>query len=169
MALPTPGLPPYTPRWSTELDFWLARLLILVPPPLPGPQLMAFSGPAPELINGRLSMLAFVAALGAELSSGEPVLRQLGQEPTGELCGRGRWAAGVSWVALAQPAQLWPVGKAVCRAATPRPHGHGVRSASRTTSHRRPLTSPVPPPTPTPSPQASSWPSSPLPPPRSSP
>ncbi|KAI7836767.1 hypothetical protein COHA_009405 [Chlorella ohadii] len=46
-------------------------------------QLMAFSGPAPELINGRLSMLAFVAALGAELASGEPVLRQLGEEPTG--------------------------------------------------------------------------------------
>ncbi len=46
---------------------------------------MAFSGPAPELINGRLSMLAFVAALGAELASGEPVLRQLGEEPTGEL------------------------------------------------------------------------------------
>lgn len=56
-------------------------------PPAPSPacpQLMAFSGPAPELINGRLSMLAFVAALGAELATGEPVLRQLGDEPTGE-------------------------------------------------------------------------------------
>lgn len=37
-----------------------------------------------ELINGRLAMLAFVAALGAELSSGESVLRQLADEPTGE-------------------------------------------------------------------------------------
>jgi hypothetical protein len=46
-------------------------------------QLMAFSGPAPELINGRLAMLAFVAALGAELSTGESVLRQLSEEPTG--------------------------------------------------------------------------------------
>lgn len=46
-------------------------------------QLMAFSGPAPELINGRLAMLAFVAALGAELSTGETVLRQLADEPTG--------------------------------------------------------------------------------------
>lgn len=45
--------------------------------------LMAFSGPAPELINGRLAMLAFVAALGAELSTGETVLRQLADEPTG--------------------------------------------------------------------------------------
>lgn len=46
-------------------------------------QLMAFSGPAPELINGRLAMLAFVAALGAELSTGESVFRQLADEPTG--------------------------------------------------------------------------------------
>ena len=38
--------------------------------------LMAFSGPAPELINGRLSMVAVLAALGAELSSNESVLNQ---------------------------------------------------------------------------------------------
>jgi hypothetical protein len=42
---------------------------------------MAFSGPAPELINGRLAMLAFVAAVGAELSTGESVLRQFGEAP----------------------------------------------------------------------------------------
>jgi hypothetical protein len=47
--------------------------------------LMAFSGPAPELINGRLAMLAFVSALFAELSSGESVLKQWGDEPTGVL------------------------------------------------------------------------------------
>lgn len=44
--------------------------------------LMAFSG-APEIINGRLAMLGFVAALGAELSTGESVLRQFSDEPTG--------------------------------------------------------------------------------------
>ncbi|KAG1668112.1 hypothetical protein FOA52_003899 [Chlamydomonas sp. UWO 241] len=44
---------------------------------------MAFSGIGPELINGRLAMIGFVAALGAELSSGEPVLRQWAAEPTG--------------------------------------------------------------------------------------
>jgi len=44
--------------------------------------LMAFNG-APELINGRLAMLAFIAALGAELTSGESVFRQFGDEPTG--------------------------------------------------------------------------------------
>ncbi|KAI3427019.1 hypothetical protein D9Q98_006961 [Chlorella vulgaris] len=48
-------------------------------------QLMRFDGPAPELINGRLAMLAFVAAVGAELSSGESVLRQFVMEPTGIL------------------------------------------------------------------------------------
>eukprot|EP00798_Chlamydomonas_sp_ICE-L_P025049 gene25049-biopygen19499 len=37
---------------------------------------------APEIINGRLAMLGFVAALGAELSSGQSVLRQIGDEPT---------------------------------------------------------------------------------------
>jgi len=42
---------------------------------------MAFSGPAPELINGRLAMLAVVAAIGAELSTGESVLRQLASAP----------------------------------------------------------------------------------------
>lgn len=31
----------------------------------------------------RLAMLAFVAAVGAELSSGDSVLRQLASEPTG--------------------------------------------------------------------------------------
>ena len=58
--------------------------------PVPAPEvalgfgdLMAFSGPAPELINSRLAMLGIVAALGAEFSSGESVLRQLADEPTG--------------------------------------------------------------------------------------
>jgi hypothetical protein len=42
-----------------------------------------YSGIGPELINGRLAMIGFVAALGAELSSGEPVLSQWASEPTG--------------------------------------------------------------------------------------
>lgn len=37
---------------------------------------MAFSGPAPELINGRAAMLAFVAAAAAELSTGSSVASQ---------------------------------------------------------------------------------------------
>lgn len=42
---------------------------------------MAFSGPAPELINGRLAMLAIVAAIGAELSTGQSVLTQFNAAP----------------------------------------------------------------------------------------
>jgi len=44
---------------------------------------MAFSGPGPEVINGRLAMLGFVAAVAAEFSSGEGVLKQWAEEPTG--------------------------------------------------------------------------------------
>lgn len=36
-------------------------------------ELMNFSGMAPEITNGRLAMLGFVAAIGAELSSQQPV------------------------------------------------------------------------------------------------
>ena len=43
--------------------------------------LMAFDGAAPELINGRLAMVGFLAALGAELSSGEGVFMQLNDAP----------------------------------------------------------------------------------------
>lgn len=45
--------------------------------------LMAFSGPAPELISARLSMIGFTAALFAELATGESVVRQWAEEPTG--------------------------------------------------------------------------------------
>lgn len=46
-------------------------------------ELMAFSGPAPEIINGRLAMLAFISAFGAEISSGQNVFSQFAEEPTG--------------------------------------------------------------------------------------
>lgn len=38
---------------------------------------LAFSGPAPERINGRLAMVGFVAAMGAEIWSGEDVFAQI--------------------------------------------------------------------------------------------
>lgn len=37
---------------------------------------MAFSGPAPEIINGRLAMLGFMAAIGGELASHTTLLAQ---------------------------------------------------------------------------------------------
>merc|ERR1711990_397237 len=59
------------------------------PPPPPAPKAptlgdaMAFAGSAPETINGRLAMLGFIAALGAEASSGETVFQQIGDaEPS---------------------------------------------------------------------------------------
>lgn len=44
---------------------------------------MAFSGPGPEVINGRLAMLGFVSAVAAEFASGDSVLKQWASEPTG--------------------------------------------------------------------------------------
>jgi len=42
---------------------------------------LAFSGPAPERINGRLAMLALVATWGAEVFTGEPLMRQIAKAP----------------------------------------------------------------------------------------
>lgn len=65
---------------------------LATPPPPPTPQpipkpapkvstkfgdVFAFSGPAPERINGRLAMIGFVAALGVELSKGQDVFAQI--------------------------------------------------------------------------------------------
>ena len=44
-------------------------------------ELMKFSGPAPELINGRLAMWGFFAAVGAELATHETVASQLKNSP----------------------------------------------------------------------------------------
>jgi len=57
----------------------------LSPPPPPPPKkvstkfgdVFAFSGPAPETINGRLAMLGFVSAIGVELASGKDLFSQL--------------------------------------------------------------------------------------------
>ncbi|POO02083.1 Chlorophyll A-B binding protein [Trema orientale] len=38
---------------------------------------LAFSGPAPERINGRLAMVGFVAAMAVELSKGQDVFAQI--------------------------------------------------------------------------------------------
>ncbi|XP_076902111.1 early light-induced protein 2, chloroplastic-like [Bidens hawaiensis] len=52
------------------------------PPPAPKvstkfSDLLAFSGPAPERINGRLAMIGFVSAMAVELSSGQDVFTQI--------------------------------------------------------------------------------------------
>jgi hypothetical protein len=43
---------------------------------------MGFAGAAPEIVNGRLAMVGFIAALGAELATNASVVQQLEQEPT---------------------------------------------------------------------------------------
>ncbi|CAO1949092.1 unnamed protein product [Urochloa humidicola] len=42
---------------------------------------LAFSGPAPERINGRLAMVGFVSALAVEASRGDGLLAQAGNGP----------------------------------------------------------------------------------------
>lgn len=72
---------------STENTSSVTPLPVVPPTPQVAPKktmstsfgdIFAFSGPAPERINGRLAMLGFVAALGAELASGESLTAQLG-------------------------------------------------------------------------------------------
>ncbi|KAI3692081.1 hypothetical protein L6452_31890 [Arctium lappa] len=53
-------------------------------PPPPAPKVstkfsdvFAFSGPAPERINGRLAMIGFVSAMAVELTSGQDVFTQI--------------------------------------------------------------------------------------------
>lgn len=41
---------------------------------------MAFNG-APEIANGRLAMLGFLAAVGAELATGESIFQQFAAQP----------------------------------------------------------------------------------------
>ncbi|VVA20987.1 PREDICTED: early [Prunus dulcis] len=59
-----------------------------IPPPTPPPKrspkistkfsdVFAFSGPAPERINGRLAMVGFVSALAVELAKGQDLFAQI--------------------------------------------------------------------------------------------
>ncbi|KHL91123.1 hypothetical protein QW71_36460 [Paenibacillus sp. IHB B 3415] len=63
---PTP-FPPPKPKVSTKFS-----------------DVLAFSGPAPERINGRLAMIGFVAAMAVELSKGEDVLAQISNMVCGD-------------------------------------------------------------------------------------
>ena len=47
-----------------------------------GPEGSNFAGSGPELMNGRLAMVGFVAAAGAEIATGEPVYQQFGEATT---------------------------------------------------------------------------------------
>ncbi|KNA14240.1 hypothetical protein SOVF_109350 [Spinacia oleracea] len=68
-----------------------------IPTPRPQPKkvstnftdLFAFSGPAPERINGRLAMIGFVAAIAVELSNGTDLFTQISD-------GGSQWFLGTS-------------------------------------------------------------------------
>ncbi|XP_073278149.1 early light-induced protein 1, chloroplastic-like isoform X2 [Primulina huaijiensis] len=58
--------------------------LFSTPPPPPQPEestkitdIMAFDGPGPERINGRLAMIGFVAAIAVELTKGQDIFSQI--------------------------------------------------------------------------------------------
>ncbi|KAJ7565183.1 hypothetical protein O6H91_02G051700 [Diphasiastrum complanatum] len=59
-ATPTPTSPAAPKKVSTNFS-----------------DIFAFSGPAPEKINGRLAMIGFVSALGVEVATGQSLLGQL--------------------------------------------------------------------------------------------
>ncbi|KAK9067885.1 hypothetical protein SSX86_011996 [Deinandra increscens subsp. villosa] len=87
-ATPTPPPPPpRAPKVSTKFS-----------------DLLAFSGPAPERINGRLAMIGFVSAMAVELSSGQDVLTQISS---------GGVAAFVGTSVLLTAASLVPLFKGV--------------------------------------------------------
>ncbi|KAK1387866.1 Early light-induced protein, chloroplastic [Heracleum sosnowskyi] len=83
---PTPFKPP-TPKVSTSFF-----------------DVLAFSGPAPERINGRLAMIGFVAAMAVEVSNGQDVFSQISN-------GGVPWFLGTS--ALLTLASLVPLFKGV--------------------------------------------------------
>ncbi|XP_073108069.1 early light-induced protein 2, chloroplastic isoform X2 [Elaeis guineensis] len=66
--------------------------------------MLAFSGPAPERINGRLAMVGFVSALAVELAKGDDLAAQL-------MNGGLPWFAGTA--ALLSVASLVPLFKGV--------------------------------------------------------
>ncbi|XAR57286.1 hypothetical protein NMG60_11025366 [Bertholletia excelsa] len=59
-AQPSPPSAPKKPKVSTKFS-----------------DVLAFSGPAPERINGRLAMVGFVAAMAVELSEGQDLFAQI--------------------------------------------------------------------------------------------
>ncbi|KAK6130248.1 hypothetical protein DH2020_036058 [Rehmannia glutinosa] len=59
-AAPPKPTPPPKPKVSTSFS-----------------DVLAFSGPGPERINGRLAMIGFVTAMGVELANGQDIFAQI--------------------------------------------------------------------------------------------
>ncbi|CAI8586375.1 unnamed protein product [Vicia faba] len=67
-----PIVPPSTPTPSSQPAFTRPAKMSTK-----FSDLMAFSGPVPERINGRLAMIGFVAAMGVEIAKGQGLFEQL--------------------------------------------------------------------------------------------
>ncbi|KMT12360.1 hypothetical protein BVRB_5g102950 [Beta vulgaris subsp. vulgaris] len=74
----------FNPRMTKRVNFEVKCMAGDEPKPKPQPKvstsfgdLFAFSGPAPERINGRLAMIGFVAAVAVELSKGTDLFSQI--------------------------------------------------------------------------------------------
>ncbi|KAL4200156.1 hypothetical protein AMTRI_Chr03g148260 [Amborella trichopoda] len=77
-----PPPPPKKEKVYTRMLPYSVRLRMLLQNPLEKvspnfTDILAFSGPGPERINGRLAMVGFVSALGVELARGNDVASQL--------------------------------------------------------------------------------------------
>ncbi|WOL15268.1 hypothetical protein Cni_G24049 [Canna indica] len=86
---------------------------VQTPPPTPSPKpkestsffdILAFGGPGPERINGRLAMIGFVSAIAVELAKGDDLVAQLAN-------GGLPWFVGTA--ALLTAASLVPLFKGV--------------------------------------------------------
>ncbi|KAF5837692.1 chloroplast carotene biosynthesis-related protein [Dunaliella salina] len=71
-----------TAQWNEAVAQAPAMLRAPPPKPVSVREAFAFSGPLPEKANGRLAMLGFVAAMGSEFATGQPVFTQF-SEATG--------------------------------------------------------------------------------------
>jgi hypothetical protein len=68
-----PRVPPPQATVAVETDL---EAPVPPPPQPPMPNAMNFNSWAPEVINGRLAQVGFVAAIGSEISSGQPLAQQ---------------------------------------------------------------------------------------------
>ncbi|CAA2969888.1 Hypothetical predicted protein [Olea europaea subsp. europaea] len=73
-ALKRFAVPSYVPSLKRNVDF---RVSSMSKVSTNFGDILAFGGPGPERINGRLAMIGFVTAIGVELANGQDVFAQI--------------------------------------------------------------------------------------------
>ncbi|XP_022854291.1 early light-induced protein, chloroplastic-like [Olea europaea var. sylvestris] len=84
-ALKRFAVPSYVPSLKRNVDFRVSSMSKKEQPESATPpkvstnfgDILAFGGPGPERINGRLAMIGFVTAIGVELANGQDVFAQI--------------------------------------------------------------------------------------------